>query len=51
LSEQWIDFVVGGRPVTAAGALVHLWPLLLAVGVVGIILLVRSLFHKQRPDN
>jgi PTS system mannose-specific IID component len=45
-SERWIDFVVGGRPVTAASLLTHLWPLLLAVGVAGIVLLVRRLFHK-----
>jgi hypothetical protein len=44
--EQWVDFVVDGRPVTAASALAHLWPLLLAVGVAGIVLLVRRLFRK-----
>jgi hypothetical protein len=44
--EEWIDFAVGGRPVTAASALAHLWPLLLALGAAGIVVVVRRLFHK-----
>ena len=38
---EWVDFVVGGRPVTVASGLAHLWPLLLALGVAGLVLLVR----------
>jgi len=45
-SEEWIDFVIGGRPVTVTGLLAHLWPLLLAVSVAGAILFVRRVFRK-----
>jgi PTS system mannose-specific IID component len=48
-SQDWVSYVLGGRPITVLSALVHLWPPLLAIAASIVLAFVRRKRESSPP--